>query len=118
MIDIAALREELLRIYQTGTTQQEISEKTGVAQSYIADLMSGKKKFGGLTLRKINQLFPDATINLHGDTVMADNSGALVENDTPANIEAAFLIDKIDRIVDSDELTAEEKVKVLKVLTK
>ncbi len=81
--------------------------------------MSGKKKFDGLTLRKVNQLFPHATLNLRGGAVVADNSGVnngvLGVNNSTINVGAEFVIDKI---INSDDLTADEKIKVLKVIKK
>lgn len=81
MIDAGMILTELREIYNAGSTQQEIADRTGVSQSYVADLLSGKRSVDGLTLKKINQLFPQAILLLSGDTVSIRanrNSGNVV----------------------------------------
>ena len=118
MIDAKDILAELRHIYDDGATQQEISDRTGVSRSYIRDLLSGKRPVDGLTLKKINQLFPRSVLLLSGDTVSINadrNSGNVVNGD---QISDGCLSAIIDKIIASDELTAEEKVKVIKVLKK
>ena len=73
MIDAQSLIDALRDRYKSGETQQEISEKTSVARSYICDLLSGKKKADGLTLKKINQLFPHAELSLGNRSIGNSN---------------------------------------------
>ena len=69
----AALREK----YSAGMTQQEIADATGVSQTYIGNLLSGQRPIDGLTLKKVNQLFPDAVIVLNGETTSTTGNSKL-----------------------------------------
>lgn len=100
----AALRER----NSSGETQREIAEKAGISKGYIGDLFSGRNSVEGLTIKKLNQLFPNSKLILdatqHNNITQHSNSGA------------DCLSHMIDRIISTDDLTAEEKVKVIKVL--
>ena len=118
MIDARDILAELRHIYDDGATQQEISDRTGVSRSYIRDLLSGKRPVDGLTLKKINQLFPRSVLLLSGDTVSINadrNSGNVVGVNHGTVSQDAFNAVQ-NKILEADALTDEEKVKVLKVL--
>ena len=103
-----------------GMTQQKISDKSGVARSYICDLLNGKKDIEGLTLRKLAALFPDATLNLHGDTpiINAPRNNGNVVGVNHGSICADCVSSVMDRILASDELSSDEKIKFIKILKK
>lgn len=113
---LKALRD---RSFVDGLTQQEISSKSGVSRSYICDLLNGKRDIGGITLRTLIALFPDATLYLRDAPLVnaPSNSGNVVGvNHGTANMGCRS--DVIREILNSDELTSDEKVKVMKVLQK
>ena len=81
---------QALRERYSGKTQQEIAEATGVSQSYIADLLSGKSSMENLSLKKINQLFPGASLSLGNRTIGARtnaNGRARVQSDDTINAD-------------------------------
>lgn len=120
MIDVGMILKELREIYNAGSTQQEIADRTGVSQSYVADLLSGKRPIDGLTLKKFNQLFPHAILQLSGDTVSirANRNSGNVVGVNHGTISQDCMSAIQSKILETKELTDEEKVKVLKVLQK
>ena len=68
---LAQLKEE----YRSGMTQQEIAKAHNVTHPQIQRLLSGQRDCGGLTIDTVSKMFPNATIHLHGDPVVASNSG-------------------------------------------
>lgn len=101
------------------TNQEEIAKGLGISRPYLNRLLNKKRPIDGITLRALRKLFPNATLHLHCDTVSADNSGTNngvvgVNNGTVTQSMDAV----IDKILSTDDLTAEEKIKVLKVLKK
>ena len=114
---ISALKSE----YASGMTYEEIAKKHGVSYTYIHNLFSGKRSVDGLTLKKINKLFPDAILHLYGDkiTITANqNHGNVVGVNHGGAIETDYLSTILDKILATEDLTAEEKIKVIKVLKK
>ena len=120
MIAAGDILAELRRRYDSGSTQQELSQLTGVSRSYIRDLLSGKRAIDGLTIKKINQLFPRSVLQLNGDTVSihANRNSGNVVGVNHGTISQDCLSAVENRILESTDLTAEEKIKVLKVLKK
>ena len=112
---ITHLKEE----YASGATYQELSRKYGVSYTHIHNLLNGKRAVSGISLDFLFRLFPKAQINLHGDAVSIaapQNRGNVVGvNHAPI---ADCLSGIMDKILSTEELTDEEKVKVLKVLKK
>ena len=111
---------ELRKLYENGATQQEISDQTGVSRSYVRDLLSGKRPVDGLTLKKINQLFPQAILLLSGDTVSirANRNSGNVVGVNHGTISQDCMSAIQSKILETKELTDAEKVKFLKVLKK
>ena len=118
MIACKEVLAELRRKYDSGLTQQKIANASGVSRSYIRDLLSGKRKIDGLTLKKINQLFPRSLLLLTGDTVSihADRNSGNVVGVNHGSVSQDCLSAIQNKILETDDLTAEEKVKVLRVL--
>ena len=119
MIDCNVLYDRLKEEYEK-STYDEMSRKYGIAHSYLHNLLNGKRGMDGLTIKMLNKLFPEATLNLKGDFFIADNTGTNngvvgVNNGTVSNDCLSAIENKI---LSTDDLTAEEKVKVLKVLKK
>ena len=106
--------------YENGATQQEIAAKFNTSQGQIQSLLSGKRQVAGLTLGTIMKMFPKATLVINGDAAAVHASGTKgnvvgVNNGT---IGADCISAAIDKILDSDELSDAEKIKVMKVLKK
>lgn len=120
MIDSNDILSALKAEYDSGMTYEEIAKKHGVSYTYIHNLFSGKRSIDGLTLKKINKLFPDAVLHLYGDKVTItapQNQGNVVGVNNGA-IETDCLSAVLDKLLATEDLTAEEKVKVIKVLKK
>ena len=111
------IREE----YSKGrTTQQEIATALNVDHQTINRLLSGKRSADGLTVGTFDKMFPKAKIDLTGTNAVISapsNSGNVVGVNN-GNISADCLSGVMNKILSTEELTAEEKVKVLKVLQK
>ena len=69
------IRTALWEEYKSGKKQQDMAAAHHVTQQYISRLLSGKRSCDGLSLKAVSNMFPRATLNLHGDTVIAENSG-------------------------------------------
>ena len=101
MINAKEILNKLKELYNSGATYTELGDKLGVSKSYIHSLLSGDRAVDGLTVRKINQLFPNAVLHIDGDK--AENNVIEIN---------------IDRLLNSTEFTAEEKIKILRVIKK
>ena len=113
---LAHLKEE----YQSGATYQELSRKYGVSYTHIHNLLNGKREISGISLGFLFKLFPRAKIDLSGTAAVISapqNSGAVVGVNN-GNVSADCLSSVMEKILSTNDLTAEEKVKVLKVLKK
>lgn len=109
---ISSLKEE----YEAGATYQELAEKYGVSLSYVRELLAGIKPVERLSLETFFKLFPGAAIALDGGIAApvvnnGHNAGTMngVVNGSRQDLR---------KILDSEDLNAEEKVKMLKVLVK
>ena len=111
--------ERLKELYFAGKTYEEIAKATGLSKTCVASAISGTRPPKNLTVDALLKAFPDAAISLHGDRVSIDapqNSGNVVG---VIRGNAANCVDwAIDKILESEDLSADEKVKVLKVLKK
>ena len=110
------LREE----YSSGATYQELASKYGVSYTHIHNLLNGKRAVSGISLDFLFRLFPKAQINLHGDAVSiaAPQNRGNVVGVNHGSVATDCLSGVMNKILSTEELTAEEKVKVLKVLQK
>ena len=100
------VREILRKEYLSGMTQTQIAEKYHLKQSHVSNILNGKKK---ISLEMLEEMFPKMTINF--------NSG-IINNGTNSGVISIESRNVMDKIINSDDLTAEEKIKVLKVLKK
>lgn len=119
MINMKEVQAALREMYtSSGMTQTEIAQATGVSQSYIADLLSGKSSMENLSLKKINQLFPRAVLLLSGDTVSihANRNSGNVVGVNHGTISQDCMSAIQSKILETKDLTDAEKVKFLKVL--
>ena len=106
--------DTLKKEYADGATYKELEKKYGVSRTYIHQLLHGNRPVSRLTLEFFFKLFPHATVSITGNTVAqvvnnGNNSGTMTGIGTS---------DPTDKILDSEDLTAEEKIKMIKVLKK
>ena len=120
------IRTALWEEYKSGKKQQDMAAAHHVTQQYISRLLSGKRSCDGLSLKAVSNMFPRATLNLHGDTVIAENSGVNngvmgVNNGTvngggsPTATAEAFRSKAIAAMIDLD-IPADALREVLKTL--
>lgn len=106
--------------YLSGATYQELADKYKVSYTHIHNLLNGKRSVSGISLDFLFRLFPAASVNLHGSA--NNNSGGI--NVGAVNGSGNFFNEKKsdtlqliqNRILQSDALSAEEKVKFLKLI--
>lgn len=61
------LREERV----AGKTFQAIADSHHIAQSYVVDLINGKRPIDGISLGVFDRMFPHATVDLDGRSIIA-----------------------------------------------
>lgn len=115
-----ALQDE----YYGGGKQQEMAAAHHVSQQYISRLLSGKRSCNGLSVEVVSRMFPRATLNINGDTVVAENSGinngemkinhGTVHADSSAAVEK-FRAELISEIIMLDEQVTKDQI--LKTIT-
>ena len=108
-------------------TQQEIADMTGISRPYICQLLNpknGKDRLKKIELSTLMKLFPNARIVFDDRRTIGDvtnNSGQVVNGDVTAPLppppSARAAEDAvIARIMASDDLDAETKVKLYTLL--
>lgn len=120
MIDPKIIVDGLKAEYARGLSYKRIATERGVSYSYVHELATGRRDADGITIKKLNMLFPDSTLNLSGDTVQidaADNNGSVVGVNN-GSIFLEGLHWAMDKVLASDDLSDAEKVKFMKVLKK
>ena len=117
-MNIAELvRQKLQEEYSAGMTQLEMAKKYGLGQSHISRIISGKKS---ISFEMLETMFPNATVNLDGDhiSIHADHNSGNVVGVNRGKISSDCMTTVIDKILESEELSDAEKIKVMKVLKK
>lgn len=100
-------------------TQGEIAKELHLAQSVINRILSGRKKIELLSIGTFQKMFPDAVTDLHGSSfINAPQNRGNVVGINNGHMVTDCLSDVMDKILSAEELSDEEKVKVLKVLKK
>ena len=114
--------KEMKRLYDGGMTQEEVAAHCHIKHSQAQRILSGSRSAGGLRLETLDKMFPHATISLYGDTVSihADqNQGSVVGVNRGTIGQEQDILSRIEsKIIDTDALNDEEKIKVLRVLRK
>ena len=114
--------EEALKIlqeeYRAGATHEELSRKYGISSNHISNILSGKRSIDSMRVGTFLKIFPHMTLNLHGDSInnSGTNHGVVGVNNGTVSSDCLSAVE--NKILSTDDLTAEEKVKVLKVLKK
>ena len=102
--------EMLKHEYNSGATYQELADKYNVSYTHIHNLLNGKRAVSGISLEFFFRMFPHATINFAGG-----DFSHLINN---GKITSGCLSAVIDKILESEDLSDAEKIKVMKVLKK
>lgn len=106
--------------YDSGKTQVELSQKTGLHQGEICQILSGKKSVSGMRIETIQRIFPHATLNIDGSPSVKGFGNVVGNNNTDIAINASNVIDHLnairDLIVENEKLSADAKVEVLKII--
>lgn len=113
---LAALKGE----YDSGRTYQQIARSHGISYTYLHNILSGKRAVDGLTVKKLNRLFPEAKLCLGGRTIGDHNtiSNSLVQSDNnflPGLNPARYRRELIDAVIDLD-IDDAARVKVLRAI--
>lgn len=111
--------ERLKELHQAGKTYEEIAGITGIARSNVACAINGSRPPKNLTVDALAKAFPNMTISLSGDKTkisVRENAGNVVG--VNHGTVGGCLDWAMDKILGTDELSADEKIKVLKVLKK
>ena len=110
------IKEIIMAEYASGMTQQELAKKYNVGYQAIGHLVSGRRPFSGLSLATVEKMFPHAEFTLYGTNNAAINGNNntvnqqknFIAGDTVAKLETAIMSD--------DEIPAELKVKLYKMI--
>lgn len=106
--------------YDSGKTQVELSQKTGLHQGELCQILSGKKSVSGMRIETIQRIFPKATLNIDGSPTVSGVGNVVGSNNSDIAINASSCADKMnairDAVVESETLSAEAKVEVLKII--
>ncbi len=124
------IQTKIRELRDSGMTQAEISNITGISQPFISQLLNpknGAERVSHLQLEKFFKLFPNARIVFDDRRMMGDvtnNSGQVVNGDVTAPLppipqqQGARDADEfLARIMASDEIDAETKVKIFNLHT-
>ena len=120
------IQRRMRQMIVDGLTQQQISNYSGISQPFISQLMNpkdGVERIKHLELSKLLKLFPDARIVFGGDRRIGDvhhntnspviqGDGNTVAAQPSEETASAFL----QRIMESDDIDAETKVKIYRML--
>ena len=101
-------------------TQTDIAKLLGVSQSHVCRIMSGKSNVGALSIKVIDRLFPNATLNIDGAPTVSGVGNLVESHNTDIAIHASSSSDKMsaikNAILDSETLNPESKIEVLKII--
>lgn len=110
--------------YGDGMKQAEMAIKYHSDQQTISRLLSGQRKFGGLTLDTVDRMFPRAIIYFNGDKVEINNNSGTVAGIVHGNMttvsgqsESGIPADVFTLIMNSN-MTATEKGECIRAILK
>lgn len=85
----------------------DFARKTGLKQSFVSEMKSGKKPFTGATRKKIEETFPDffngKTVPLQGELTLSDLARMVTEHDRSFH-------DQMERLMDAMGIPKKEKI--------
>lgn len=109
---------ELRAEYDKGRSYSDVANSRNVSYSYMRDILTGKQDVGKISLEYLLKMFPNASINLHGNTVnvRSDNGSTafgVIAGDVnnvgqiPRELISAVLADKSLSIAERAQLLKE-----------
>lgn len=114
---LAILRNE----YKAGATHEELSKRYGISSNHISNILSGKRSIESMRVGTFLKLFPKLSI---GNRTIGDNNEihehARVQSDNiilpDQDAVENFRHRLMDLIIASDELSDEERGRVLRII--
>ena len=110
--------------YGDGMKQAEMAIKYHSDQQTISRLLSGQRKFGGLTLDTVDRMFPRAIICFNGEKVEINNNSGTAAGIVHGNMttvsgqsESGIPVDVFTLIMNSN-MTATEKGECIRAILK
>lgn len=121
---VAQVKEVFFRERQENeATLQQISEKYHIPQSHVANLLNGKRSFGGITLDTFDRMFPLANVYLDGvvgchQSIGNNSNGNIQQAGVGHNASAdtaTLRMALVDAICDLD-LSPEDQARVIQTI--
>ena len=108
--------------HKKGSSYRDLANRYQSSYTHVYNIMHGKSSISGMSLDLFFRIFPNCKIDLDGRTaphpaITANNSSNVIGVNNGA-ITADCMAAVIDKILECDELSDAEKVKVMKVLKK
>lgn len=101
-------------------TQEQLADLWGVSQNYICKILSGKADPDKISIGILQRIFPKATLNIDGSPTVSGVGNVVGSHNSDIAINASSCADKMnairDAVVESETLSAEAKVEVLKII--
>jgi transcriptional regulator with XRE-family HTH domain len=112
-----AVHDRLLDEYNSGKKQTELAKEHNISQQYICRLLSGKRECGDITLKTLEKMFPNATLNLNGNgiTQFANNVRVNHQTVTTEKRVESYRSEALQKIIALD-LSGDDLKKVLTAL--
>ena len=109
--------DALLDEYKAGKKQTELAKEHNISQQYINRLISGKRECGDITLKTLEKMFPNATLNLNGNGITQFASNVRVNNQSVTiGKSAESYRDEVMRKFIALDLSGDDLKKVLTAL--
>lgn len=112
----STIENDIRSAYADGRTQGQIAGRAGVTSAYLNMLLSGRRKFSGLTLAKIDRMYPAAVIHLHGEPPSIAQTAHHAHTISQSVGGEAGRLDAVRAIVGAASLTDTDKIKALRPL--
>lgn len=120
MIDSKKIIDELKKEFDKGISYNQIAKKRGISQPYLCAIVNGRVNADGLTIQKINKLFPHATLTLNNSIVqnINSNTGTNYQIVGEKNFDSPDkTLDQIlNKVMENDKFTAEAKVEFFNII--
>ena len=111
------IHDTLIDEYKSGIKQTELAKRHSVSQQYICRLISGKRECGDITLKTLEKMFPQATLNLNGNGITQFASNVRVNNQSVTiGKSAESYRDEVMRKFIALDLSGDDLKKVLTAL--
>lgn len=120
MIDAQKIIDALKEEFNKGTSYNKIAHERGISQPYLCAIVNGRASADGLTIQKINQLFPNATLSLNNSIVQNVNSNTgsnmQIVGEKNFNSPANTLDLILNKVMENSNFSAETKVEFFNII--